>query len=322
MNLSWNTGMMQFLYLVTNKVRINRLVFISSVVAAFFYSLSVAVQSAELLVLYPQVHAPFSKIFEDISSGAEEGFEGDSSSQSISEGVSASKILRRKQPNILLALGNGGLKSLEGVDSNVPVVVGAVSHQHNDYPGISIVPDPKVIIDRLLLLSPSVGRIHVVKKSIGSDLQLDGADKYLVALNKELIVHQSKDIREAASIYARLIDEASDGDAIWILQDGSYVNSAIFSLLLDAAWSKGLIVFSSNPLHVKHGALFAVYPDNKNMGVSLGRLANEVLKGEVTRGMRTLQDTFLAVNERTSHHLGLSLTSEIKEHVNLLLPAR
>ena len=314
--------MMQFLSLVKNKVPVNGLVAISSVVAAFLCSPSIAVQSAELLVLYPDVRAPFSKVFEDISSGAEEGFEGGSSSKSISDDTSASKLLLRKQPDVVLVLGKRSLINLKDVGSNVSVVLGAVSSQQFEFPGISMVPDPKVILDKLLLLSPSVGRIHVVKKSKDSDLQLDGAAKYLASVNKELVVYQSTDIREAANIYARLIDEASAGDAIWILQDGSYVNSAIFSLLLDAAWSKHLVVFSSNPLHVKHGALFAVYPDNKNMGASLGRLANKVLKGGVKPGMETLQDTLLAVNERTSNHLGISLSKEVKENVDLLLPVR
>jgi ABC-type uncharacterized transport system substrate-binding protein len=286
------------------------------------YSISVIAQSAELLVLYPDVRAPFSKVFDDISSGAEKHFDGDSSSKAIAKGDSAKKLLLRKKPDVVLVLGRRSLASLQDVESKMSVVLGAVSHQQYDYPGISMIPDPKVILDKLMLLSPSVGRIHVVKKSQGSDLQLDGASKYLASSEKELIVHQSADIRDAANIYARLIDNATEGDAIWILQDGSYVNSAIFSLLLDAAWNKNLVVFSSNPMHVKRGALFAVYPDNKNMGASLGRLANKVLLGDVELGMQTLHDTFLAVNERTSNHLGISLSKDVKESIDLLMPAR
>lgn len=281
-----------------------------------------SVSSAELLVLYPDVRAPFSKVFKDISSGAEEGFKGKASSEAVSEKRSANKLLNRKTPDVVLALGKSSLASLEKVDSKIPIVLGAVSNQKYDYPGISMIPDPKVILGNLALLSPSVGRIHVVKKSKGPDLQLDGARSYLTSIGKELVVHESGDLREAANIYARLIDEAKENDAVWILQDGSYVNSAILSLLLDAAWSKNLIVFSSNPMHVKHGALFAVYPDNKNMGASLGQLANDILEGSAETGMKTLKDTLLAVNERTSNHLGISLSKEVKENVNLLLPAR
>lgn len=93
-------------------------------------------------------------------------------------------------------------------------------------------------------------------------------------------------------------------------------------MLLDVAWKKNLVVFSSNPLHVKHGALFAVYPDNRKMGASLGNLANRILTSDVDQKMSPLQDVLLAVNERTGNHLGLSLSSKVRDEVNLLLPAR
>ena len=313
---------MQFLSLMKNKLSKKRLMTLLSLVAVLLHSLSAAAQSAELLILYPEVRAPFSKVFEAILSGAEEGFNGGANSEALGKKSSVDKLLNRKKPDVVLALGKRSLEGIEKAGSKPPVVLGAISAQQKNYPGISMVPDPKIILDKLVLLSPSVKKIHVVKKSQGSDLQLEGADKYLASIGKELIVHESSDIRQAASIYGQLIDGAVEGDAVWILQDGSYVNSAILSLLLDVAWSKSLVVFSSNPIHVKHGALFAVYPDNKSMGVSLGRLANKVLSGSVEPGMETLKDTLLAVNERTSNHLGISLSKEVKENVNLLLPAR
>ncbi len=286
------------------------------------FSFSTRGQSAELLVMYPEVRAPFSKIFRDISSGAEEGFVGDASSVAIREGEEVGSLLTRKKPDVVLALGKRSLSSLKASDKNVLVVLGAVSEDQYDYPGISMVPDPEVILDKLILLSPSVKQVHVVKKSRGVDVQLEGASEYLTEHGKKLIVHESRDIREAANIYAKLIEEANTGDSIWILQDGSYVNSAIFSLLLDAAWSKNLVVFSSNPLHVKRGALFAVYPSNKDMGESLGKLANQVLSNEAKPGLQPLRDVLVAVNERTGNHLGLALTTEVKNNVDLLLPAR
>lgn len=279
-------------------------------------------QSAELLVVYPEVRAPFSKIFNDISTGAEEGFVGDTSSVAIREGEEVGSLLTRKKPDVVLALGKRSLSSLKASDNNVLVILGAVNEEQYDYPGISMVPDPEVILDKLILLSPSVKQVHVVKKSRGIDVQLEGASEYLVEHGKKLIVHESGDIREAANIYAELIEKANAGDSIWILQDGSYVNSAIFSLLLDAAWSKNLVVFSSNPLHVKRGALFAVYPNNRDMGESLGKLANQVLSDGMKPGLQPLRDVLVAVNERTGNHLGLALTTEVKNNVDLLLPAR
>ncbi|MEH6466426.1 MAG: ABC transporter substrate binding protein [Porticoccus sp.] len=279
-------------------------------------------QSAELLVMYPEVRAPFSKIFDDISAGAEEGFVGDTSSVAIREGEEVGPLLTRKKPDVVLALGKRSVSSLKASNKNVLTILGAVSEEQYGYSGISMVPDPEVILDKLILLSPAVKQVHVVKKSSGMDVQLEGASEYLSKHGKTLNVHESEDIRQAATIYAELIEEANAGDSIWILQDGSYVNSAIFSLLLDAAWSKSLVVFSSNPLHVKRGALFAVYPNNRDMGESLGKLANKALNNEVKPGLQPLRDVSVAVNERTGNHLGLALTAEVKDSIDLLLPAR
>jgi ABC transporter substrate binding protein len=291
-------------------------------VALSLCGISIRGLGAELLVMYPEVRDPFSKIFYDISTGAEEGFVGDTSSVAIREGEEVGALLTRKKPDIVLALGKRSLSSLKTSNNNVIAILGAVSGEPYGYPGISMVPDPEVILEKLILLTPTVKQVHVVKKSLGIDMQLEGASEYLMERGKKLVVHESGDIREAANIYAKLIEGANAGDSIWILQDGSYVNSAIFSLILDAAWSKNLVVFSSNPLHVKRGALFAVYPNNRDMGESLGKLANKVLNNEVKPGLQPLRDVLVAVNERTGNHLGLALTAEVKDSIDLLLPAR
>lgn len=278
--------------------------------------------SAELMVVYPEVKAPFSKVFEDISEGARGGFEGNTTFVELGEKANLQPEVNSKKPDIVLALGKRSLLTANALENRPPLVLGAVNSGQYDYPGIVMIPDPEVILDRLLVLSPGVKRVHVVQKSKGDDLQLRGAKEYLASRNIELIVDPAADLREAATIYAEMLENANSGDAVWILQDGSYVNSAIFSLLLDAAWNKNLVVFSSNPLHVKHGALFAVYPDNKKMGASLGKIANEVLAQNTAPTMRPLRDVLLAVNERTGNHLGISLSNDVREKVDLILPAR
>ena len=291
-------------------------------IVIFTSGLSSKSVSAELMVLYPEVKAPFSKVFEDISEGARSGFKGDTTFVKLDEKTSLQLEVSRKKPDIVLALGKRSLLTANALENRPPLVLGAVNSGEYAYPGIVMIPDPEVILDRLLVLSPGVKRVHVVQKSSGEDLQLLGAVEYLKKRNVELIVYLAEDIRAAASIYAEMLEKANSGDAVWILQDGSYVNSAIFSLLLDAAWNKNLVVFSSNPLHVKHGALFAVYPDNKKMGVSLGKIANEVLAKNAEPTMHPLRDVLLAVNERTGSHLGISLSNDVREQVDLILPAR
>ncbi|WP_461516152.1 ABC transporter substrate binding protein [Porticoccus sp.] len=291
-------------------------------VIIMFSGLSSESVSAELMVLYPEVKGPFSKVFEDISLGAKEKFSGNTSLLALDEKTSAKPVLDAKNPDVVLVLGKRSLDVLRGTGSQIPLVLGAVNDSQYTYPGILMIPDPEVVIDRLLMLAPSVKRVHVVQKAHGKDVQLKGASEYLARRGVQLMIDQATDLRDAASLYAKMIEKANSTDAVWILQDGSYVNSTIFSVLLDAAWSKNLVVFSSNPLHVKHGALFAVYPDNKKMGGSLGEIANQVLRKEAGPEMKLLRDVLVAVNERTGNHLGISLSNDVRGKVDLILPAR
>ncbi len=291
-------------------------------IIVMFSGLSSESVSAELMVLYPDVKGPFSKVFEDISMGAKERFNGNTTLLALDEKDNALTPLDAKKPDVVLVLGKRSLDILNAADNHVPLVLGAVNDSHFAYPGILMIPDPEVVLDRLLMLAPRVKRVHVVQKNKGEDIQIKGASEYLAKRGVQLIIDHAVDIRDAASLYARILDNANSSDAVWILQDGSYVNSAIFSLLLDVAWSKNLVVFSSNPIHVKHGALFAVYPDNKKMGASLGEIANQVVRKEAESSMRPLRDVLVAVNERTGNHLGISLSNDVRGKVDLILPAR
>ncbi|TNE76077.1 MAG: hypothetical protein EP334_09240 [Gammaproteobacteria bacterium] len=293
-----------------------------SLVLVSFSGLSSESVSAELMVLYPEVKAPFSKVFEDISEGAKERFEGNTTFLALDDKTNVLPELDAKRPDVVLALGMKSLLSVSAASTPPPLVLGAVNDASYAFPGILMIPDPEVILERLLMLAPKVKRVHVVQKSTGEDVQLRGAKEYLASRGVELIIDHGTDLRGAASLYAKMLEKANSGDAVWILQDGSYVNSAIFSLLLDAAWNKNLVVFSSNPLHVKHGALFAVYPDNKKMGASLGDIANQVVQNTAEPTMRPLRDVLLAVNERTGNHLGIALSNDVRGKVDLILPAR
>ena len=59
------------------------------------------------------------------------------------------------------------------------------------------------------------------------------------------------------------------------------------------------------------------------MGLSLGRLAQDVVQDNPPeRQMQALEDIFVTLNERTSNHLGINLTDDIRAHIDLILPAR
>ena len=75
-------------------------------------------------------------------------------------------LLSRKKPDVVLALGRRSLTSIEKADSKAPIVLGAISNQQKSLSWNFYGSRPQDDLGKIgMLLSPSVGRIHVVKKS-------------------------------------------------------------------------------------------------------------------------------------------------------------
>jgi len=203
-----------------------------------------------------------------------------------------------------------------------PVLLGASSQIAENIAGISMIPDAAVVLKHLLNLSPDVQKVYVVRRTGRLDATLNKAKAYLAERNIELDVRECDSLREGAAAYRNVLGDAADGDAVWILPGSTLIDNAVLSMMLGTAWQKDLILFSSNPLHVKRGLLFAVYPDNYGMGKSLAGLANKTLIEGEQMGMTPLTDVLIAVNERTSRHVGIELTNDMKNDIDLLLPAR
>jgi len=59
------------------------------------------------------------------------------------------------------------------------------------------------------------------------------------------------------------------------------------------------------------------------MGVRLGEIALGRAQGnEQPAAMEPLTNVFVTVNERTSNHLGITLTDDKMDYIDLVLPAR
>ena len=97
----------------------------------------------------------------------------------------------------------------------------------------------------------------------------------------------------------------------------------ILPMILEQAWEKQVVVFSSNPSHVNKGALFALYPDNEGMGRTLGALADNILakKRPASPGLLPLRDLLTATNLRTAEHLGIQYTQAQREEFSLVFPS-
>ena len=278
---------------------------------------------AQLTVVFPHVRQPFLKVYKTIAKGAAEGFAGPTSEIIVEAEQSVEQLETQIGDEMVLALGGRGVKQLAPLDLAYPRVVGAVSRRIPDVYGMSMVPQESVIAAKLHALAPETRRVFVVVRADDNIIDLKTAQLSFNQLGIQLEIHQAENLRAAAGIYRTIIRSLGPGDAVWIPSGDRFVSNALLSILLQASWTSEFVVFSSNPTHVKRGALFSVYPDNFQMGVRLGQLARHIVEGgQQEVGMEPLQSVFVTLNERTSNHLGILLTDDMKDHIDLVLPAR
>jgi len=276
-----------------------------------------------LLIIYPSVKAPYNKIYRDIIKGIEKSYPGSIKKFRI-EASNNSNILNQEikqyQPDVLLTLGKLSLDKVRQLDSNVPIVAGAITNTKTPIAGVSMTPDSEVLLSNLLTIAPFIKRVFVVANT-GRHQQLARAKAFLARRGKILQSAEVTSVQQAADKYLKIINQASPFDAIWLMRGAHLNDPSVLMLVMEAAWKKKIVVFSSNPTHVKRGVLFSVYPDNFRMGGTLGEIArhHDKLLTTPSTHLSPLKNVHLIVNERTSKHLGIMPNDIGGLHIHRLL---
>ena len=271
-------------------------------------------------VIYPDLVEPYRGIFAKII----EGIEGNSRIQVRSyavgpklEAVELNKLLKRDGVKVVIALGRQGIKAAFTLDRDIAVVVGGVlgasEIDNRNLSGVHLTPDPSLLFVRLKSLLPNHKRVIVIYDPQNNEWLIKLAREAARAQGLELATHEARDLAAAARLYESILAGAdSRRDAVWLPQDATTVDeSTILPLVLKESWNRNIPVFSSSLLHVKKGALFALYPNNVELGRTLASSAEGVLGGEARgRGVSPLREVLVAVNLRTASHIGLNLDTQ------------
>jgi putative ABC transport system substrate-binding protein len=291
--------------------------------------LACASASAEpISVLYPDIGEPFRKVFTEIF----DGIEGQAHQRVRAYPVSAnqdmaelSAILKKGNTKVVVALGRQGLKAAGALDPSLGLVVSGVSSvpEGEKYMGICLTPDPALLFAQLKTLLPGVRRVIVVYNPQNNDWLIKLAREAARAQGLELVAHEARDLASAARLYETTFAGADPKvDAVWLPIDATTVDeSTILPLVLRESWNRTVPIFSSSFLHVKKGALFAMYPNNAELGKSLGNLALGLLSGETPkRGVTPLREVHTALNLRTASHIGINVGARMQRNFNVLFP--
>jgi putative ABC transport system substrate-binding protein len=273
-------------------------------------------------IIVPELRAPFKVIFDTIGEGVDEELNQRTSKLTLGKNYDPqliSRWIKKENINAVITLGGVGQKSTMYMPRGVPVVLGALSSSPgaaNKFSGVALTPNPKSLFQLLKRLDKQRNKIVVVYNPANNQWLVDLAKRQAAAIGVQLAAYQATGIKQAAIIYDKIFDGEIDSTAIWLLQDRKVVDSKIvLPFILEKAWQKKMVVFSSALNHVKKGVLFSMYPDNKSHGKQLAKLI--LSKSKATSSevelypSEGLQD---AVNSRTAEHLGLNISrSELRE---------
>lgn len=281
-------------------------------------------------VIYPQIGEPYRSAFAAMVRGIEERAPGRIVRLPLaSEAATGSLLeeLRSRHVRAVIALGRSGLKATAALDTRLPLIAAGVlsvpESEGQSGTVVSLAPDPLILFTRLKAFVPQVRRVIVVYNPRQNEWLMRLAREAARQSGLELLALESEDLKGSLKRYQELMGQVNvRRDALWLPQDTTAVDeSAVLPWLLRTAWDEGLPVFSSNVAHVRRGALFALYPDNLELGRHLGSTAMSALSSGAPppRGLQALRQVLTAVNVRTSHHLGLDL-DDSAQPIHLVLP--
>lgn len=282
-----------------------------------------------IAAIYPDIGEPYRSVFARIIDGIEEQTRSRVPSFAVGASPNLQEIageLRRQDIRVVIALGRNGLKFTSGLERDIGVVAGGVlsipEAEARNISVHSLAPDPALLFARLQAFMPAAKRVFVVYDPNQNAWLLRLAKEAASARGLELVSYEASDLKTALRLYQEIFANADPRrDALWLPQDSTTVDeSSVLPLVLQETWARNLAFFSSSVAHVRRGALFALYPDNAEIGRHLANSALGYLAsgGHAARGVMPLKAVLLAVNVRTAGHLGISLAG--RQNFDLVFP--
>ncbi len=285
----------------------------------------------QVAVLYPDLGEPYRSVLSQIILGITDtsrlrvtaiALGPDDTPEAISS------QLKRMNIHTVIALGRHGLKATASLGSDVTVIAGAVvaapEALARGMTVFSLVPEPGLLFARLKSLMPAARRVVVVYDSGQTGWLIRRARAAAAAAGLELIAYEAADLKSALRQYQEILPNTDPHtDALWLPPDTTTTEeTSILPYVLEESWNHGLAVFSSNVGHVRRGVLFSLYPNNEELGRSMGDFAVNMISssGTISGEISLLHDVLVAVNTRTAAHLGLTIGDQQLHSFDMVFP--
>ena len=135
-------------------------------VFALFVAIPTFASTPSVAVIYPELRAPYNKIFDDIAAGVEKKVNGHTKRYVIPKNYSKDELnewVKKNNIKVCVALGVGGERAAADLSKDISVLLsGILKPKIEDNAGISLAASPDKLFELLKKKMPDVKRVHVV----------------------------------------------------------------------------------------------------------------------------------------------------------------
>ncbi len=282
-----------------------------------------------IAVLYPTVNKQYSNMFDELVSGITSVPGYTVHTYRVSRNTRSEDIQKWSGSlNIAgyIALGQTTYKLVDTLNRStthpLPIIAGGMVATPPGISGISLSADPEAFFRKTQLLNPDISRIFFVHSLRNNGWLIPRAREISKQYGIEFVPLQVSNVKQATLQYNIVLQSIRPRtDAIWIPLDNVAPLEILLPEILQAAWEKHITILSNNLLHVRRGALFALYPDQFKQGRRLvALLQHHILKPKMKAELYPSVDLKTAVNIRTANHLDMRYTREMKKSFDQLYP--
>lgn len=210
------------------------------------------------------------------------------------DNVNLQALLDSNRPDKVIALGKVVVDSIYKTSFREQAFAGLTYFKPNDYSGVGLALDNRVLTENLSKLLPSIKRFFIVQQAHYQTIDYTPSDLRLSPL---IEVREGADSLDTIRVLGRLLEEASATDAIFIPAN---LPTNILYEVAKVAWDRKVILLSTNLSHLEDGALIAAYPDDTALGEQLGRLVSR--PGPIYESVKGIR---FALNRRVAQHLAI-----------------
>jgi putative ABC transport system substrate-binding protein len=224
----------------------------------------------------------------------------------------------RADVSIILALGTDAAKLVKAAHSDVPSVFSMVSEPGQsgllNSGGNGGTPMTGVCLDvpvreqfsSLLDVVPRAKKIGVIYNPDETQFIVDEARKAANRMNLGLVTHP---IRSEAEVPEGLTTLRPRIDALWLVSDRTVLTTQSLQYVFLFAFQTNLPLMGLSDHFVRMGALFAVGPDYRDVGMQSGEFAAQILAGRDPDELPVAspRKVLLSLNLRTAEIIGLRI---------------